>query len=87
MENSTKTIVVGVDGSPASAAALRWALEEAVREGAEVEAITAREREPAFVPATSTGFFRTARSRTGISCGTCTRWCGTSPRGWSTRRR
>jgi nucleotide-binding universal stress UspA family protein len=57
VENSTKTIVVGVDGSPASAAALRWALEEAVREGAEVEAITTREREPAFVPATSTGFF------------------------------
>lgn len=54
---SAKMILVGVDGSPASAAALRWALEEASREGAEVEAITTREREPAFVPATSTGFF------------------------------
>jgi nucleotide-binding universal stress UspA family protein len=51
----TPLIVVGVDGSPASAAALRWALEEAVRRGAEVEAITTREREPAFVPATPIG--------------------------------
>jgi nucleotide-binding universal stress UspA family protein len=57
VKESAKLIVVGVDGSPASAAALRWALEEAVRGGAEVEAITTRERESAFVPATSTGFF------------------------------
>ena len=51
----TRLVVVGVDGSPASAAALRWALEEAVRSGAEVEAITTWEREPAFVPATPMG--------------------------------
>lgn len=53
MENSgrAKLIVVGVDGSPASAAALRWALAQAVCEGAEVEAITTRERAPAFAPA------------------------------------
>ncbi|MCS7483692.1 universal stress protein [Umezawaea endophytica] len=51
----TKLVVVGVDGSPASAAALRWALEEAVRLGAKVEVITARERELAFTPATTAG--------------------------------
>jgi nucleotide-binding universal stress UspA family protein len=32
-------IVVGVDGSPTSARALRWAVDEAVRRGATVEAI------------------------------------------------
>lgn len=56
MEESGRTplIVVGVDGSSTSAAALRWALEEAVRGGAEVEAVTARERVPAFVHSTPT---------------------------------
>ncbi|WNV84837.1 universal stress protein [Umezawaea sp. Da 62-37] len=59
MENSGKRglIVVGIDGSPASSAALRWALDQAVLTGAEVEAITARAREAAFVPATSMGVF------------------------------
>lgn len=47
-------IVVGIDGSAASEAALRWALGEAARRGADVEAITARPREAAFaVPAGS----------------------------------
>jgi nucleotide-binding universal stress UspA family protein len=32
-------IVVGVDGSPGSQAALRWALDEARRHGADVEAV------------------------------------------------
>ncbi|MEU9126888.1 universal stress protein [Kitasatospora sp. NPDC048540] len=36
-----QTIVVGVDGSPSSRAALRWALAQARLEGAAVEAVTA----------------------------------------------
>ncbi|HEX6340768.1 universal stress protein [Umezawaea sp.] len=39
-------IVVGVDGSPESRAALRWALGEASRTGALVEATTAWRRVP-----------------------------------------
>jgi nucleotide-binding universal stress UspA family protein len=34
-----RTIVVGVDGSPGSKVALRWALEQAERTGADVEAV------------------------------------------------
>ncbi|GGU50454.1 universal stress protein [Lentzea flava] len=48
-------ILVGVDGSEQSGAALRWALKEAVRFGARVEAVLAYHQEPAFVPATSMG--------------------------------
>jgi nucleotide-binding universal stress UspA family protein len=49
-----KVIVVGVDGSPASRSALRWA----VAQGANtVEAVMASVREPAFVPATSMGLY------------------------------
>ena len=36
-----RRIVVGIDGSPEAAAALRWALEEAELRGAEVEAVHA----------------------------------------------
>ena len=38
---STATIVVGVDGSSSSQAALRWALRQAQLEGAPVEAVAA----------------------------------------------
>lgn len=48
-------IVVGVDGSPASREALRWALKEATRSGARVEAMLAWQHDDAFVPATSMG--------------------------------
>ncbi|MFC0071936.1 universal stress protein [Umezawaea endophytica] len=44
---TSSVIVVGVDGSPASRTALRWALGEAARTGAHVEATTAWPREPA----------------------------------------
>jgi nucleotide-binding universal stress UspA family protein len=39
-ENSTKPIVVGIDGSPYSRAALRWALDEGARRDCAVQAIT-----------------------------------------------
>ncbi|NIJ12285.1 nucleotide-binding universal stress UspA family protein [Saccharomonospora amisosensis] len=41
----SRTIVVGVDGSPASEQALRWALTEAQRCGGQVHAITVRRRD------------------------------------------
>jgi nucleotide-binding universal stress UspA family protein len=47
-----RVIVVGVDGSPASRSALRWALAQGDNT---VEAVIAAVREPAFVPATSMG--------------------------------
>lgn len=53
---STPVIVVGVDGSPESHAALRWALNEAPRRNARVEAVLAHRAEPAFVPASPMGF-------------------------------
>jgi nucleotide-binding universal stress UspA family protein len=43
-------VVVGVDGSEASAAALRWALDEAERRDAEVEAVCAWEYSVASPP-------------------------------------
>jgi nucleotide-binding universal stress UspA family protein len=52
---TSSVIVVGVDGSPASRTALRWALEEAAHSGAKVEATMAWHHEPAFVPASSLG--------------------------------
>ncbi|GLY49854.1 universal stress protein [Lentzea sp. NBRC 102530] len=48
-------ILVGVDGSAGSEAALRWALRESARFGARVEAVLAYHREQAFAPATSMG--------------------------------
>lgn len=48
-------IVVGVDGSTAANAALRWALREAALRDARVEAVLAHHQEPAFVPAASMG--------------------------------
>lgn len=39
-EKSTKPIVVGIDGSPYSRAALRWALDEGARRDCPVHAIT-----------------------------------------------
>ncbi|WP_439657864.1 universal stress protein [Lentzea sp. HUAS TT2] len=50
-----RVIMVGVDGSASSRAALKWALTEAGRTGADVEAVLAWQREDAFVPATSMG--------------------------------
>ncbi|MGW4209287.1 universal stress protein [Lentzea sp. NPDC004789] len=51
----TPVILVGVDGSPESRAALRWAMEEAAHRGARVEAVLAHHREPAIVPAVPMG--------------------------------
>jgi nucleotide-binding universal stress UspA family protein len=51
----TPVIVVGVDGSDQSNAALRWALEESARRGARVEAVLTYFHEPVFVPATLMG--------------------------------
>lgn len=48
-------ILVGVDGSPASRKALRWALEQAARTGETVEATMAWLREPEYVAAVSMG--------------------------------
>ncbi|ONI84908.1 hypothetical protein ALI22I_31055 [Saccharothrix sp. ALI-22-I] len=48
-------ILVGVDGSPASRKALRWALTQAVRTGDRVEAMMAWLHEPEFVVASSLG--------------------------------
>jgi nucleotide-binding universal stress UspA family protein len=41
----SRPIVVGVDGSPASRAALAWAVDEAERRGCAVEAITGQHRD------------------------------------------
>jgi nucleotide-binding universal stress UspA family protein len=49
-----KVIVVGVDGSPASISALRWALAQGP---STVEAVMASARVGAFVPATSMGVY------------------------------
>jgi len=51
----TPVILVGVDGSPESRAALRWAVEEAAHRGARVEAVLAHHREPVTVPAVQMG--------------------------------
>lgn len=51
----TPVILVGVDGSPESRAALRWAMEEAAHRGARVEAMLAYHQEPAVVPAVPMG--------------------------------
>jgi nucleotide-binding universal stress UspA family protein len=40
-ENESRPVVVGVDGSPASLAALRWAVEDARRRGCGVDVVTA----------------------------------------------
>jgi nucleotide-binding universal stress UspA family protein len=51
----TPVILVGVDGSAESRAALRWALEEASHRGARVEAMLAHHQEPVAVPAVPMG--------------------------------
>lgn len=51
----TPVILVGVDGSAESRAALRWAMEEAAHRGARVEAMLTYHREPAIVPAAPMG--------------------------------
>ncbi|SER00835.1 Nucleotide-binding universal stress protein, UspA family [Lentzea xinjiangensis] len=51
----TPVILVGVDGSAESRAALRWAVEEAPRRGARVEAVLSYHRGPAVVPAVPMG--------------------------------
>ncbi|MFC3891108.1 universal stress protein [Lentzea rhizosphaerae] len=48
-------ILVGVDGSAQSRAALRWAMEEASHRGARVEAVLAYHQEPVVVPAVPMG--------------------------------
>lgn len=50
-EHTSRRIVVGVDGSPTSGAALRWALTDAVRTRADVEAVACWQW-----PATAGGF-------------------------------
>lgn len=51
----TPVILVGVDGSAESEAALRWALQESERFGARVEAVLAHHQEQVLAPATSMG--------------------------------
>jgi nucleotide-binding universal stress UspA family protein len=50
----TETIVVGVDGSPTGLRALKWALAEATRTGAEVRAVIAWTFTPYDLPAVTT---------------------------------
>ncbi|MGW6442625.1 universal stress protein [Lentzea sp. NPDC055074] len=50
-----RVIMVGVDGTTSSRAALKWALNQARWTGAQVEAVLAWQHEDAFVPATSMG--------------------------------
>lgn len=49
---SQRKIIVGVDGSPQSEAALRWAVDEATRNGDEVRAVLVRARDE-LLPGTS----------------------------------
>ncbi|TCO61958.1 universal stress protein [Actinocrispum wychmicini] len=49
----TQKIIVGVDGSPASHAALRWATDLAATTGAVVAAVDVQRRTPALMPAAS----------------------------------
>lgn len=59
-----RRIVVGIDGSPPSKAALRWAVGQAVLTGAVVDAVTAWEHPSPygwFAPVADDGFERTAR--------------------------
>ncbi|MDX8052360.1 universal stress protein [Lentzea sp. BCCO 10_0798] len=51
----TPVILVGVDGSAESRAALHWAMEEAAHRAARVEAVLAYQREPVVVPAVPMG--------------------------------
>lgn len=48
--NATNVLVVGVDGSPTSAAALRWAVRQAQLTGGAVRAVTAWSYAPALDP-------------------------------------
>ncbi|MTD59195.1 universal stress protein [Amycolatopsis pithecellobii] len=48
--SAAKSVVVGVDGSPTSAAALGWAVRQAQLTGSDVRAVTAWSYAPAFDP-------------------------------------
>ncbi|MBP2328768.1 nucleotide-binding universal stress UspA family protein [Kibdelosporangium banguiense] len=53
MKTQQRTVVVGVAGSPASRAALHWAMDLASAQGFHVAAVAVQRRIPAFMPASS----------------------------------
>ncbi|WP_428936417.1 universal stress protein [Streptomyces sp. ACT015] len=63
----TRTIAVGLDGSPESAAAARWAAREAVLRGVPLEIVCVREPEPALAARAPLLGAETRREREGGS--------------------